>query len=212
MTAKGPYVYPVQVTKFTAAQRRELADKGDALPDGSYPIRNRSDLDHAIQAVGRTSGSQERVRNHIRKRARKLNATDMLPTDWALYELEPYDLEYFGQYALDLLDEDERTHAHAAANALAEHLARDDGLEVLGTWGADLQGVGLAKPSAARLAEYWTHGKGAAKIRWGTHDSMKRCIRHLTGKVRTPGGLCADYHKIATGEWPTEHGKKGIPS
>lgn len=64
-----------------------------------------------------------------------------------------------------------------------------------------------------RLMEYWTHGKGAAKIRWGVSGSFKRCVRHLRKYFpKNPEGLCANLHKRATGEWPTEHGKHGIPS
>lgn len=201
------------MTKYTAAQRRDLAAKGEALPDGSYPIANRTDLHNAVETIGLGNASNEKIRNHIRKRARELNATDALPATWSIYELEPYDPDDFGQYALDLLDGDARRAAYAFWDTIADRMARDDGLETIGTWGADLHGVGLAKPGAAHLAEYWTHGKGAAKIGWGTHDSMKRCIAELRKYVhKSPGGLCADYHKIATGEWPTEHGKKGIPS
>lgn len=52
------------------------------------------------------------------------------------------------------------------------------------------------------LRNYWLYGPGAAKIRFGTEGSMKRCIRNLRKYVRDPGGLCATYHKVATGEWP----------
>lgn len=69
--------------------------------------------------------------------------------------------------------------------------------------------VDLTSPGARTLFEHWVHGKGALEIRWGTDGSMDRCIHHLTGKVRDPGGLCAEYHKAATGEWPAE---KGIES
>lgn len=201
------------MTAYNAAQRREMAAKGWALPDGSYPIANRADLANAIHTAGLGNASGEKIRNHIRKRARDLGATASLPDTWALYELEPYDPEYFGQYALDLVDEDGRRAAYAFWDEIADRMARDDGLETIGTWGADLHGAGLAKPSAAHLAEYWTHGKGAAKIAWGTKGAMRRCIAELGKYVhRSPGGLCADYHKIATGEWPTEHGKQGIPS
>lgn len=62
------------------------------------------------------------------------------------------------------------------------------------------------------LKNYWTHGAGAAKIRWGTDGSFARCVRHLGKYVARPQGLCAEYHKAATGEWPTEGGKHGIPS
>jgi hypothetical protein len=96
----------------------------------------------------------------------------------------------------------------AWANQLAERLAREDGYEEIGTWAID-----LTRESTRQLTEYWVHGEGAQKkIHWGVEGSMQRCIRHLRGKVREPGGLCAEYHRLATGEWPTEHGKAGIPS
>jgi hypothetical protein len=187
-----------------------MAAKGEAMDDGSYPIKNRADLDNAIHAVGRGSAPHADIVAHIRKRAKALHATATLPDTWSVADF--YDPEDLGDFASTLADVEARARAYAFWGALAERMDREDGLEAIGTWGADLHGVGLAKPSAARLTEHWTHGKGAAKIRWGTPGSMTRCIRHLTGKVRSPGGLCADYHKIATGEWPTEHGRAGIPS
>lgn len=95
----------------------------------------------------------------------------------------------------------------AWANTLADRLAREDGFEQIGTWALKLPGR-----SSEQLTQYWVHGKGALKVRWGTDGSMKRCIRHLRKHVIEPGGLCAKYHKLATGEWPTTHGKLGIPS
>lgn len=56
------------------------------------------------------------------------------------------------------------------------------------------------------LRDYWVRGPGAAKIRWGTDGSFNRCVRNLSDKVRNPQGLCAEYHKAATGEWPAEKG------
>lgn len=79
----------------------------------------------------------------------------------------------------------------------------------------DFVSVGELKNPAAtqRLMEYWTHGKGALKIRWGTDGSFRRCVRHLRKYFpKNPQGLCANLHKRATGEWPREHGKAGIPS
>jgi hypothetical protein len=186
-----------------------MAAKGEALPDGSYPIKNRADLENAIHAVGRGNAPHAKIMAHIKKRARKLNAEAMLPAAWSIMEL--HDLA--DDYGLDLLDNEERLKAYAVWNAIAERMTREDGLETIGTWGANLHGIGLAKPGAARLAAYWTHGEGAAKIGWGTKGAMTRCIAELGKYVhKSPGGLCADYHKIATGEWPTEHGKAGIPS
>lgn len=54
-----------------------------------------------------------------------------------------------------------------------------------------------------RLMRYWARGKGAAKIRWFTKGSMRRCIRQLRKYFpKNAGGLCANLHKQATGEWP----------
>jgi len=66
--------------------------------------------------------------------------------------------------------------------------------------------IDQSNPNTRRLVRYWTRGEGAAKIRWGTDGSFDRCVRHLTGKVRDPKGLCAELHKSATGEWPAEKG------
>jgi hypothetical protein len=74
-------------------------------------------------------------------------------------------------------------------------------------------GEALHPGATETLMEYWTHGKGAAKIRWGTDGSFARCVRHLRKYFpKNPEGLCANLHHRATGEWPTEHGKLGIPS
>ena len=68
--------------KFSESQRDKLAKKGHALPDGSYPIRNKSDLQNAIQAIGRAK-NYDRAKAHITKRAKALSETDMLPERWA---------------------------------------------------------------------------------------------------------------------------------
>jgi hypothetical protein len=62
-------------------ERRKLAEEGKALPDGSFPIRNREDLKDAIQSYGRAKDKDE-AKRWIRKRARELNAEKELPEDW----------------------------------------------------------------------------------------------------------------------------------
>lgn len=69
------------MAKFTKEQREKLADQGKALPDGSYPIRNRSDLENAIQAIGR-SNDYDRTKRWIIKRAGQLKLKDILPEKW----------------------------------------------------------------------------------------------------------------------------------
>ena len=42
--------------EFSSQQRERMSEAGTAMPDGSYPIANRSDLKNAIQAFGREIG------------------------------------------------------------------------------------------------------------------------------------------------------------
>jgi hypothetical protein len=67
---------------FSGKQRQNLADKGQAMPGGGYPIRNRADLQRAIQAFGRAKNPTA-AKAWIIKRARALNAMDLLPETWS---------------------------------------------------------------------------------------------------------------------------------
>ena len=67
--------------KFTEEKRKELATKGCALPNGSYPIEDEGDLKNAIRAYGRAA-DKPAVKAHIKKRAHALGRTTDLPTDW----------------------------------------------------------------------------------------------------------------------------------
>ena len=63
--------------------RERLAKEGKALDDGSYPIRNVSDLKNAIRAYGRSKpGKRAKVKKHIMRRARGLNRSDLVPDKW----------------------------------------------------------------------------------------------------------------------------------
>lgn len=71
----------VRKRNFSSDQRQRLADKGQALPDGSFPIANVSDLHNAIRAIGRAKNPTA-AKAHIKRRARALGATDALPDGW----------------------------------------------------------------------------------------------------------------------------------
>jgi len=63
--------------------RMRLAGEGKALPDGSYPIRNVSDLKNAIKSYGRANKSDRaKVRKHITKRAKALGHPELIPDEW----------------------------------------------------------------------------------------------------------------------------------
>jgi hypothetical protein len=69
------------MTTFTDPERRALAKRGIAMPDGGFPIRNAEDLDHAIRAVGRANNPAA-AKAHIVKRARALMLKSKIPLSW----------------------------------------------------------------------------------------------------------------------------------
>lgn len=72
-----------EFAQFSEEERKALAKKGQALSDGSYPIRNKSDLKNAIQAFGRANeGDRAKVKKHIIKRAKQLKLEDLIPAKW----------------------------------------------------------------------------------------------------------------------------------
>lgn len=84
--------------------RERLAKEGKALDDGSYPIRNVSDLKNAIQAYGRSKpGKRAKVRKHIMKRARALGKSDLIPDKWSTASLEPSDFRERAAFAASRL-------------------------------------------------------------------------------------------------------------
>lgn len=66
---------------FSTDQRQAMADRGQAMPDGSYPIANRADLMNAIHAYGRAKNPAA-VKAHIISRARALGCSDLIPDGW----------------------------------------------------------------------------------------------------------------------------------
>lgn len=70
---------------------RGLVKEGKAMPapgqdrPGRFPIRNRSDLEKAIKAVGRATGGEtgrRLVRRYIIRRAKALGLSNLIPANW----------------------------------------------------------------------------------------------------------------------------------
>lgn len=73
----------VESREVSNDERDDLADEGKALPDGSFPIANCSDLGNAIQAIGRAK-DPDAAKAHIRKRKEALGCPDVeLPDTWS---------------------------------------------------------------------------------------------------------------------------------
>lgn len=73
--------------KYDAEQLRAMLASGKAMrnPDGdpSYPIGDEEDLNNAIHAVGRGKGDHSAIRAHIKKRAKALGKSNLIPDSWS---------------------------------------------------------------------------------------------------------------------------------
>jgi hypothetical protein len=77
MTASAAPVTATATSAWKADKRKNAARKGQALPDGSYPIADVTDLKKAIHAIGRAKNRAKVVR-HIKKRARALGKSELV--------------------------------------------------------------------------------------------------------------------------------------
>lgn len=63
-------------------ERQEMAKRGEAMEDGSFPIKDEADLRNAIMAHGRAK-DVDAAKAHIKKRAKELGLEEMLPSEWS---------------------------------------------------------------------------------------------------------------------------------
>lgn len=81
--APAPSSYSEELRNYDAEQRRDMAKRGLALPDGSFPVADCEDLKNAIQAIGRAS-DPAKAKAHIKKRASALGCDVDLPEGWSV--------------------------------------------------------------------------------------------------------------------------------
>lgn len=72
---------------FDAAQRKADAKSGHAMPDGSFPIDNESDLENAIHLAGKAKDPAA-ARAHIKRRAAAMGLSDKIPDTWKSADAE----------------------------------------------------------------------------------------------------------------------------
>lgn len=70
--------------KYDDKARGELAQKGIgyAMPDGSFPTDDASDVEKAVHAVGRGGADHDHIRVHIMAAAKRLGVENLIPADW----------------------------------------------------------------------------------------------------------------------------------
>jgi hypothetical protein len=82
--------------EFSEEQRRSAADSGAALPDGSFPIHNKSDLHNAMRAIGRAK-DPARAKAHIKRRAKALGLSGELTDAFKRFSWSEFFSDLFGK-------------------------------------------------------------------------------------------------------------------
>jgi hypothetical protein len=66
---------------FSAKQRKSAASEGEAMPDGSFPIKSAKDLSNAIRLAGNAK-DPDKARAFIKRRAKALGLESRIPDTW----------------------------------------------------------------------------------------------------------------------------------
>jgi hypothetical protein len=170
---------------FTADQRKEYADKGIAMADGSYPIPDKDALGRAISSIGRGDASYSLIKRHIIKRARALGAVSMLPEDWNIKESQqPYEpssdellalADVFQEAGIDV----ELTEAPGATGNIS-HI-----IKAYGSWAGDKQHLcvsmlkgkeGISDPNALCA---WLKDRYTGTTTWRGTERKKESLQRM---------------------------------
>ena len=119
LTTDKTHLPASSLSRVTGRTRERAAERGEALPDGSFPIRDAADLRRAIKAFGRAK-DKPRAKRHIIARAKALGKTDALPETWR----EAASREFTQRRHPDTVEGKlrEKTDAHNAIAASGRHV------------------------------------------------------------------------------------------
>lgn len=76
------YIGELMTNRYSKSDLDEMIASGEALADGTYPIKDEEDLKLAV--VGNVSSEGKK---HIIKRAKDLNKYDLIPADWKSFTI-----------------------------------------------------------------------------------------------------------------------------
>lgn len=71
----------VEKKDYSDKEREQMADSGQAMPHGGFPIKTVQDLKNAIQSIGRAKDPAA-AKAHIKQRAKALGKEDLIPENW----------------------------------------------------------------------------------------------------------------------------------
>jgi hypothetical protein len=156
---------------------------GFVVPGTDLGIYDENDIVAAVSSFDTLSPeTQSAAKRIIRTRATALNRKDLIPANWR--SIHPV----------------EEGEAFAAESPLYSEYG-----DIIVAAGHPFKGA----KGAERLKQYWTHGEGALKIRWGTKGDLTRAHTHLAkfvGPVMA-WGLAQNYHKSLFGMSNAKHDK-----
>lgn len=127
LTSDKIHLPAASLSRVTPNSRSKAADRGEAMKDGSYPIRDAADLRRAVNAFGRAK-DKGAAKRHIIRRAKALDKVDVLPESWKVLALK----EFPGDAKLDDVQQPSHSAAPSAVVAAAVLSASplDDALAV----------------------------------------------------------------------------------
>ena len=109
-------------------KREELAESGEAMEDGSFPIVDEADLKNAIQAHGRAKDI-EAAKKHIVKRAKALGLEALIPAEWGMAPKEEAEEEK----GLESAEEIDEKVAVAEVEGVEDTALADAEIEIVAT-------------------------------------------------------------------------------
>lgn len=185
----------IEKRTFSERRRKDLAASGKALPDGSFPIVNREDLENAIRAIGRAK-DPDAAKAHIKARAKALGAEDALPDDWKDSEkvTTVADLEKLLQKGAELI-----TRMTAAQVEKEKHMtdAENQAAEIA-------KAAAIDKMKAARKA----HDKvGACLGGYCDHKDGKECAGQVKDHHTTVEAAFGGKDRVDNGDGPEKAAK-----
>lgn len=187
--------------EFSAGERKQAAKEGQALPDGSFPIKTVADLENAVRAYGRAK-DKAAAKAHIIKRAKALDATDKLPKGWTDSEKAAGGDLAKGMWNVREFAEALQCIANIAASAQYDLETEGDNSPVpaeLRNWISD--GVAIFKAMSAEEADELVAGlKTSAGV--GDDDEIEVALElackagELRKRLADPALTLADAEKI----------------
>ena len=134
-------------------KREELAESGEAMEDGSFPIVDEADLKNAIQAHGRAKDI-EAAKKHIVKRAKALGLEALIPAEWGMAPKEEAEEEK----GLESAEEIDEKVAVAEVEGVEDTALADAEIEIVATateaTAEEAEAVEALETDDALLAEF----------------------------------------------------------